>query len=70
MWGRFCITLSFYTWFKCAWHNWGRFVLAAEVFMVGLTVRISCADDLKYIYYVQLGEPKYVIQQIAHVGLY
>ncbi len=35
------------------------FVLAAEVFIVGFTVQILCADD---IYYVQLGEPKYVTQ--------
>ena len=70
VWGRFHITLSFYTWFRCARYNWGRFVLAMEVFMVSLTVRILCTDDLKYIYYFQLGEPKYVTRRIAHVGLY
>ena len=60
VWGRFHITLLFYTWFRCVQYNWGHFVLAVEVFMVGLTVQIPCADDLKYIYYVQLSEPKYV----------
>ncbi len=70
VWGRFRITLSFYAWFRCAQYNWDHFVLAAEVFMVGLTVQIPCTDNLKYIYYVQLSEPKYIIQRIAHIGLY
>ena len=41
-----------------------------RVFIVGFTIQIPRADDFKQLYYVQLGEPKYVIRRIAHVGLY
>ena len=41
-----------------------------RLLLLVFTAQIPCADDFKQIYYVQLGEPKYVIQRIAHVGLY
>ncbi len=45
--GRFRITLTFYTLFKGAWHNWDCFVMAVVVFIVGFMVWIMCVDNFK-----------------------
>ncbi len=47
VWGRFHITLPFYTLSRGAWHNWDRFVTATAVFIVGFTVRIPWVDEFK-----------------------
>ncbi len=47
VWGRFYITLPFYTLFRCAQYNWDHFVLAMVVFIVGYTVQILCMDNFK-----------------------
>ncbi len=52
VWGRFHITLPFYTLFRCGQYNWDHFVLAMQFLLLVLQYEFRVQMFLKYIYYV------------------